>query len=52
MSKARDDFPDPLTPVTGLTFTRNRKALVSAIENFQGRRFDYQPRNEYEEKYA
>ena len=39
----------PLTPVTGLTFTRNRKALVSAIENFQGRRFDYQPRNEYEE---
>ena len=42
----------PLTPVTGLTFTRNRKALVSAIENFQGRRFDYQPRNEYEEKYA
>ena len=42
----------PLTPMTGLTFTRNRKALVSAIENFQGRRFDYQPRNEYEEKYA
>jgi VWFA-related protein len=42
----------PLTPVTGLTFTRNRKALVSAIEHFEGRRFDYRPRNEFEERYA
>jgi len=42
----------PLTPITGLTFTRNRRSLVSAIEHFQGRRFDYQPRNEYEERYA
>jgi VWFA-related protein len=42
----------PLTPVTGLTFTRNRASLVSAIEHFQGRRFDYQPRNEFEERYA
>ena len=31
----------PLTPVTGLTFTRNRASLVSAIEHFQGRTFDY-----------
>ncbi len=42
----------PLTPITGLTFTRNRRSLVSAIENFQGRRFDYTPRNEFEERYA
>jgi VWFA-related protein len=42
----------PLTPVTGLTFTRNHKALISAIEHFEGRRFDYQPRNEFEERYA
>jgi len=42
----------PLTPVTGLTFTRNRKTITSAIEHFEGRRFDYRPRNEYEEKYA
>ena len=41
----------PLTPVTGLTFTRNRSSLISAIEHFQGRRFDYQPRNEFEEQY-
>jgi VWFA-related protein len=42
----------PLTPITGLTFTRNRSSLVSAIEHFQGRRFDYTPRNEFEERYA
>ncbi len=42
----------PLTPVTGLTFTRNRASLVSAIEHFQGRRFDYKPMNEFEERYA
>ena len=40
----------PLTPVTGLTFTRNRASLISAIEHFEGRRFDYQPRNEFEEQ--
>jgi VWFA-related protein len=42
----------PLTPVTGLTFTRDRRSLISAVEHFEGRRFDYRPRNEFEEKYA
>jgi len=42
----------PLTPITGLTFTRNRASLISAIENFEGRRFDYRSRNEFEERYA
>jgi VWFA-related protein len=42
----------PLTPITGLTFTRNRSSLISAVEHFQGRRFDYTPRNEFEERYA
>jgi len=42
----------PLTPVTDLTFTRNRAGLIRAIERFEGRRFDYQPRNEFEERYA
>ena len=42
----------PLTPVTALTFTRNRDSLIEAIENFEGRRFDYQPRNEFEDRYA
>jgi VWFA-related protein len=42
----------PLTPVSDLTFTRNRDALVRAIETFEGRRFNYQPRNPFEEEYA
>jgi VWFA-related protein len=42
----------PLMPVSDLTFTRNREALVSAVEAFMGRKFDYQPRNEMEERYA
>ncbi len=42
----------PLTSINALTFTRNRKSLVSAIEKFEGRRFNYQPRNEFEEQYA
>lgn len=42
----------PLTPVSGLQFTRNRRELVSAIEHFLGRKFDYTPRNQFEEQYA
>jgi VWFA-related protein len=42
----------PLTSVTELTFTRNRDALARAIEKFEGRRFNYQPRNQFEEEYA
>ncbi len=42
----------PLTPVTDLTFTRNREGLIRAIEKFEGRRFDYTPRNQFEDRYA
>jgi VWFA-related protein len=42
----------PLTSVNALSFTRNRKSLIGAVERFEGRRFDYRPRNEFEEKYA
>jgi VWFA-related protein len=42
----------PLTPVTDLTFTRNHQSLVSSVENFFGRKFDYKPLNEMEERYA
>ncbi len=42
----------PLTPVTELHFTRDRRSLISAVEHFEGRKFDYQPRNMFEEKYA
>jgi VWFA-related protein len=42
----------PLTPVTALTFTRNKGSLISSVNNFLGRKGDYIPRNEFEEKYA
>jgi VWFA-related protein len=42
----------PLTPVTELHFSRDRGALISAVEHFEGRKFEYQPRNMFEEKYA
>ncbi len=42
----------PLTPITDLRFSRNREASMSAIEHFEGRKFNYTPRNQFEEKYA
>jgi VWFA-related protein len=42
----------PLTPVSNLMFTRDRVGLISAVEHFLGRKFDYIPKNEFEEKYA
>ncbi|MEX1128195.1 MAG: VWA domain-containing protein [Vicinamibacterales bacterium] len=42
----------PMTPVDDITFTRNRESLISAIQNFEGRKFKYEPRNMYEEQYA
>jgi VWFA-related protein len=42
----------PLTPVTALTFTRNRDSMIAAINKFEGRKGLYEPRNEFEERYA
>jgi VWFA-related protein len=42
----------PLTPITDLRFSRDRESAVSAIERFLGRKFDYTPRNIFEEQYA
>jgi VWFA-related protein len=42
----------PLTPVGDITFTRNQSALISAIEKFEGRKFNYVPRNQFEEQVA
>ena len=42
----------PLTPVDGISFTRNPATVISAIERFEGRKFDYRPRNAFEEQYA
>ena len=42
----------PLTPVSDLVFTRNHEVVANALMRFQGRKWDYTPRNLYEEKYA
>ena len=42
----------PLTPLDGISFTRNHASIISAIERFEGRKFDYRPRNMLEEQYA
>ncbi len=42
----------PLTPVTALTFTRNKSSLIASINHFLGRKGDYTPQNEFEDKIA
>jgi len=42
----------PLMPFDAINFTRNRDATIAAIEHFMGRKYDYKPLNEFEEKYA
>lgn len=42
----------PLTPVTDLTFTRNHESVANALMKFEGRKWNYEPRNMIEERYA
>ena len=42
----------PLSPVTDLRLTRNREAIVREVQAFEGRKFDYRPRNQFEERYS
>jgi VWFA-related protein len=42
----------PLTPVTDIRFSRNRDTLQRAIDTFEGRKFNYEPRNQFEQQYA
>ena len=41
----------PLTPVAAVTFSRNHAGTAGALMNFWGRKYDYTPRNLYEERY-
>ena len=41
----------PLTPVRDLMFTNNHASIAETIERFEGRKFDYTPRNRFEEEY-
>ena len=42
----------PLTPVSDLLFTNDHASAISAVQRFEGRKFDYIPRNRFEEQYA
>ena len=42
----------PLTPVSAVVMGRNRDTLLSAVQHFEGRKRIYEPRNEFEDKYA
>ncbi len=42
----------PLTSTSALTFTYDHDGLAAAINKFEGRKYDYTPRNAYEEQYA
>jgi VWFA-related protein len=42
----------PLTPLGDIILTRNHESVARAIEKFDGRKYDYTPRNPFEERYA
>jgi VWFA-related protein len=42
----------PLMSVQQVTFTRDLDSVVSALRIFEGRKYDYRPRNPFEEQYA
>ena len=42
----------PLESTAGVRFTRNHDAVMRGLQQFVGRKYDYTPKNEMEEKYA
>ncbi|MGE0042608.1 MAG: VWA domain-containing protein [Vicinamibacterales bacterium] len=42
----------PLTPLDAVTLTRDHESVVRMLERFEGRKFNYDPRNSAEERYA
>jgi hypothetical protein len=42
----------PLQPAASVRFSRNHAAIRKGIEGFLGRKFNYEPRNDYEQQYA
>lgn len=42
----------PLTPTDAVVMGRNHDTIARALEQFDGRKYDYTPRNEYEDQYA
>ncbi len=42
----------PLTPVTDLGFTRNHQTILDQVNNWRGRKYAYEPENQFEANYA
>src|SRR5262245_65018193 len=42
----------PLESTASVRMTRNHSAVMRALEQFTGRKFEYEPKNQYEETYA
>jgi len=42
----------PLETTSSVRMTRNHDAVMRGVEQFVGRKFDYKPKNDFEEKYA
>lgn len=40
----------PLEPVSAVRMTRNHDAVMKGVQQFLGRKYDYTPKNDYEEK--
>ena len=38
----------PLTPIDAVVLTRNHQCVINTVEKFEGRKFDYEPKNELE----
>jgi len=42
----------PLWSISDVMLTRNRRDIAAALRGFVGRKYDYTPRNEFEERYV
>ena len=42
----------PLTPLDAVTLTRDHQSIIRVLERFEGRKFNYEPRNATEQRYA
>jgi VWFA-related protein len=42
----------PLTPLDAVSLTRDHQSVIRALEKFEGRKFNYEPRNSTEQRYA
>jgi VWFA-related protein len=42
----------PLEATAAVRMTRNHDAIIRGLQQFRGRKYDYTPRNQYEERYA